>query len=69
MCPYCNKDITELGVIVRATQLLSPVTGYSSIEEIEETLGYYCPECGKTLDEEFGKELADAFIDTYEGGE
>ena len=54
MCPNCNTELDELGVVVQATMTLSPVTGYSSVEEVEDTLAYYCTQCGETLDYDYG---------------
>lgn len=67
-CPYCSKELESLGAVVRATQILTPELGWSSIQEIEETVEYYCPECGCTLDFDQASELADAMIDAYEKG-
>lgn len=63
VCPYCNKELATLGVIVRATMLLDSMTGYSPIEEVEETIGYYCPECGADLDFDKASQLADEIVD------
>lgn len=66
MCPNCNTELDELGVVVQATMTLSPITGYSSVEDVEDTLAYYCPQCGETLDYEYGQSVADAMVDEYE---
>lgn len=65
-CPYCSKELKALGVVVRATQILTPEDGYSSVEDIEDVIEYYCPECGSTLDFDQAKELADAMVEEYE---
>lgn len=65
-CPYCNKDIKQLGVVVQATLTLDPINGFSSVQEVEDTLGYYCTECGATLDFEKAAKLADEMFDAYE---
>jgi len=57
-CPYCGKKLDPLGVVVRATMFLDSTTGYSPVNEIEETLEYYCPECGADLDFDSADELA-----------
>lgn len=56
-CPYCGKKLDPLGVVVRATMLLDSTIGYSKVEEIEETIEYYCPECGADLDFDSADEL------------
>lgn len=65
-CPYCMKEIKELGVVVKGTMTLSPTEGYSSVEEVEETLGYFCIDCGADLDFEKAKEVADQIESQYE---
>lgn len=67
-CPYCSKELDELGAIVQATQILTPEIGWSSIQDIEDVLGYYCPKCGATLDFENASELADSMYDSYDKG-
>lgn len=67
-CPYCNKELTTLGVVVRATMLLDSTTGYSSVEEVEDTIGYYCPECGADLDFDKASELANEMVEELESG-
>ena len=67
-CPYCNKELTTLGVVVRATMLLNSTTGYSAVEDVEETIGYYCPECGADLDFDKASQLADEMIEELESG-
>ncbi len=62
-CPYCNKEIESLGVVVRATMTLDSKMGYSSVEDIEETVGYYCVECGAELDFEKASQLADEMVE------
>ena len=69
MCPNCNTELDELGVVVQATMTLSPITGYSSVEDVEDTLAYYCPQCGETLDYDYGQRVADAMVDEYESFE
>ena len=63
VCPYCNKELTTLGLVVRATMLLDSMIGYSDVEEVEETIGYYCPECGADLDFDKARQLADEIVD------
>lgn len=67
-CPYCNKELHTLGVVVRATMLLNSTTGYSDVEDVEETIGYYCPECGADLDFDKASQLADEMIEELESG-
>lgn len=64
-CPHCHKPIDELGLVVQATQTLSP-EGYSPIEEIEHTIEYYCPRCGNTLPTPLAQELEEEFIEQYD---
>ena len=66
MCPYCGKNLTQLGVVVKATMLLDSRMGYSAVEDVEETIGYYCVECGAELDFEKASQLADAMVDALE---
>lgn len=66
LCPYCNKELTTLGVVVSATMLLDSMTGYSSIEDVEETIGYYCPECGAELDFDKARELENDIVEELE---
>ena len=65
-CPYCGKKLSTLGVIVRATMLLDSTSGYSAVEDVEETVGYYCPECGAELDFEKASQLADEMVEALE---
>lgn len=58
VCSYCGKELTAIGVVVRAIMLLDSITGYSDVEEVEETIDYYCPECGVALDFDSADELA-----------
>lgn len=66
MCPYCNKEIETLGVVVKATMTLDARSGYSSVEDVEETIGYYCVDCGAELDFEMASQLADELVEEYE---
>ena len=68
-CPHCHKPLYELGLVVQATQILSPITGYSHIEEIEHTIEYYCPRCGNTLPTDLAQELEEEFIEQYHNDE
>lgn len=69
-CPHCNKPITNLGVVVQATLTFSPQIGYSSIEDIEDTLSYYCLDCGTTLPfKEADQMVYEASEKLYKGGE
>ena len=65
-CPYCSKEIESLGVVVKATMTLDSKIGYSSVEDIEETVGYYCVECGAELDFEKASQLADEMVERLE---
>ena len=65
-CPHCHKSLSELGLVVQATQTLSPMEGYSPIEEIEHTIEYYCPSCGNTLPTELAQELEEEFVNHYD---
>lgn len=69
MCPHCNAELDELGIVVQAKQFVNATTGYSRVEDIEETLGYFCPNCGNGLDYDFADDLAEAMIDEYESSE
>lgn len=49
-CPHCNKELYSIGTVVRATQYFDvDLKEYSGIKDIEETIEYYCPECGNEL--------------------
>jgi len=65
-CPYCNKELSTLGVVVCATMLLDSITGYSSVQEVEDTIGYYCPDCGADLDFDKASELANEMVEELE---
>ena len=65
-CPYCKQELETLGVIIKGLMTLDSVSGYSSVNDVEDTLGYYCTSCGNELDFEFGREIADNIVDEYE---
>ena len=65
-CPYCHKELSSLGVVVKATMTLDSISGYSAVEDVEETIGYYCVECGAELDFEKASQLADEMVDALE---
>jgi len=49
-CPSCGKKLDDIGVCVRAQIHFDTLNAeYSSVEEIEGTDSYYCPECGNDL--------------------
>ena len=40
-CPYCKQELETLGVIIKGLMTLDSVSGYSSVNDVEDTLGYY----------------------------
>lgn len=49
-CPLCHKTLNDIGVVSKATHTFNIESAeYSSIDNIEETIEYYCPACGDTL--------------------
>lgn len=66
-CPICHKELYEIGTVVQATQLFNiEVKQYSGVEEIEETIGYYCPECGADLPTEETEEYINNLLEEEE---
>jgi hypothetical protein len=46
--------------------LLDSTSGYSAVEDVEETIGYYCVDCGAELDFEKASQLADEMVEALE---
>lgn len=55
-CPHCGWRLTiGLGVVSKCTQIMTE-NGFDSLD-IEETLGYYCPDCGGDISRELGERI------------
>ena len=58
LCPFCGEYLGNgLGVLSKSTQVLKRGGFYTSAD-VEETEGYYCPECGADLDWTFADKIA-----------
>ena len=70
ICPVCGKNIEELGVVIRATQLLDLKKGkYTDIVDVEKTLSYYCPKCGEDINYGYASEVELASIEGIQNRE
>jgi predicted RNA-binding Zn-ribbon protein involved in translation (DUF1610 family) len=64
-CPLCHEILDDIGVVSKATHTFNIKSKkYSEIEDIEDTIEYYCPKCGDTLPYNF----TDNFIKERFGG-
>lgn len=66
-CPICGEDIKQLGLIVKAIQVLDE-DGYEPVEEVVDTIGYFCVNCGNELSEEQAQPIEDYLTKDLWGG-
>lgn len=57
-CPHCGAEIRKLGAVVKTFGWYDKEGVYYDVE-FNETLEYYCDECGETLP----NEIADKFFE------
>ena len=58
LCPNCGEDLCEYGIghDCRYSVVEYSINNFSN-GEVEETIGYYCPECGQSISSEIYDEV------------
>lgn len=61
-CEGCKKTLSTVGVESSATQSYDFETGEYNNLEVQETIGYFCNQCGERLGSKQTEELGDMNI-------